>query len=160
MGSHSTLTFHVFYTWSNCSVTNGLTMAPYRAETSSQPWPHINIIYVLCLTDSASLLLLQHTTGWTLSSNVEHLPLSVWRISTVCTLNWLGNDLLCLLVMQIWGCSKHLLRKCVFVPELFFINLCVFLYHFYVKVSVVTKDKYKVVLVLYSCKWREESRTF
>lgn len=37
-------------------------------------------------------------------------------------------------------------------------KLCIFLYHLYVKVSVLRKDTYKVVLVLYSFNWREESR--
>jgi hypothetical protein len=37
--------FNVFYIWSNCSLTNGLMMAPYGAETCSQPWVQRNIIY-------------------------------------------------------------------------------------------------------------------
>jgi len=45
-----------------------------------------------------------------------------------------------------------------FVHKLF-INLCISLYHLYVKVSVVKSDKYRFVLVLYSFNWREKSRT-
>jgi hypothetical protein len=63
------INYNICYTWSNCSTTNGLMIASSKAETCSQPLSHFNIIQLMCLTGSNLLLLLQYTTGWTISSN-------------------------------------------------------------------------------------------